>query len=205
MDIVGAVVSAMRGLLIHEELQYKGTIILAQATHSEVALNLLLRTSAIGTIVGAMSAWAQSEDVVGEGFKALSKIAAWGSAKRQVMHEGVFDHFREWLGAHLEDEDIVAPACALVANVADDEIVCAEVISKGLGSFVLQMLSKYQSNRQIIFALSTVACSRTLRPILMSGTAEEQVSRWSRPHVGTELEADYNDLLAKLDPRFDQG
>jgi len=203
-DIVGAVVSAMRGLLIHEELQCKGTIILAQATHSEVALSLLLRTSAIGTVVAAMSGWPQSEDVVGEGFKALSKIAAWGSAKRQVLHEGAFDHFREWLGAHLDDQEIVAPACTLVANVADDEIVCAEVIAKGLGSFVLQMLGKFQANQQIINALSTITCSPTLRPILMSGgTAEEQVSKWSRPHVGTELEADYNDLLAKLDPRIE--
>lgn len=203
MDIVGAVVSAMKGLLQHEELQFKGTIILGQATNSEIALNMLVRTSAIGTIVGAMTAWSQSEDVVGEGFKALSKIAGWGSAKRAVLHEGVFDHFREWLGAHLEDGEICGSACSLLANVADDEIICAELVAKGLGTFVLQMLGRYQDSQAIIYAVSTIACSPTLRPILLAANAEDQVNKWSRSQVGTELEPDYNDLMAKLDPRVD--
>merc|ERR1711988_97539 len=147
---MGAVVSAMRGLVTHEELQFKGAIILGLATNSEIAVNLLLRAPSLGTIVSAMDAWPDSEDVIREGFVTLAAMTSWSISKRQVMHEGVFGQFRMWAEAHLDNEDVIAPACSLIGNVSDDDVVCADLVSKGLGTFVLTSLEKFSDNFAVI-------------------------------------------------------
>jgi len=198
LDIVTAVVGAMRGLPMHEELQYKSCIVLGQATNNETNVKLLLGEATIGAICNSLNNWKMSIDVCREGFQALSNIGAWEAAHRQISHEGALDSYMSLVGIHVNCEEVMAPACSMLENIVSDEIVRIEVLQKGLTSVPLNSLEKFPGNRDIVCALQKLAVWPELRNVLTAAGAVERVGRVMRPFIGSEMEHEYHDLLIKL-------
>merc|ERR1711988_1792285 len=132
LDIVAAVVGAMRGLPMHEELQYKACLILGLATNNETNVKLLLGECSIGAVCNSLNTWSRSVDVCREGFTALSRMGTWEHAHRQLSHEGALDNYMNLVTIHAAEEEVMAPACSMLENIVSDELVRTEVLQKGL-------------------------------------------------------------------------
>merc|ERR1711988_2098744 len=177
LDIVAAVVGAMRGLPMHEELQYKACIVLGLATNNETNIKLLLGETTIGAIVSSLGYWKDSEDVCREGFNALARMGTWEAAHRQLLHEGVLDEYMKLVSIHADDELVMAGAAQVLENIVSDEIVRTEVVQKGLTLAPLNSLEKFPGNREIVCALQKMAIWPELRNILCASGAQERVGR----------------------------
>jgi hypothetical protein len=198
LDIVSAVVAAMRGLPGHEELQYKSCIILGLATNNEANVKLLLGEATIGAICNALNFWKDSEDVCREGFTALARMGTWELAHRQLVHEGVLDNYMNLVSIHTNNEEVMSAASQVLENIVSDEIVRTEVLQKGLTSVPLNALDKFPGNRDIVCALQKLAVHQELRNVLNAAGASDRVGRLMRQFIGGDMEHEYQDLLIKL-------
>jgi len=198
LDVVTAIVNAMRNLASHEELQFKSTIVLGLATSNEANIKLLLSEPSIGAIVHAMNIFPHSEDVAREGFTALARMGTWECAHRQLSHEGAFDNYIVIYNNHRECEAVMAPAAQLLENCIADDNVRSDIMGRGLTGYPLSSLEKFPGNREIVCALQKIAVFPQLRNILTAAGAVERVTRLMRPFVNTDMEHEYSDLLVKL-------
>jgi len=160
LDIVSAVVAAIRGLPSHEELQFKALLILGLATNNENNIKLILQEATIGAICASMDLWYNSPDVCREGFHTLSQIGTWEASHKQLSHEGALDSYIRLTDIHLNCEEVLGPASSLLENIIADDVVRGEIINMNLVTRPLTFLERHPGCREIVVALAKVAFPR---------------------------------------------